>query len=184
MGRWPIICQAPDESWPSPDATTRVTAHAGRRWQAERRWLFGDLGTTAGVVALVGGAVAEWLAWQAFVPWDMSEVDKVGQVIEPGRADHLWPQIFAALAVVTVAYMAIGFVWGRRLVVAASVGSAATWASIWSWRASVSRVDGANFWLASLVTLVLPAAIAAVLLVRAAVRANELLRARQPPPRT
>jgi hypothetical protein len=113
----------------------------------------------------------------------MSEVNKLGQVIEPGRADHLWPQIFAALAVMTVAYMAIGFVWRRRLVVAASVGSA-TWASIWSWRASVSRVDGANFWLASLVTLVLPAAIAAVLLVRGAVRANELLRARQPPPRT
>jgi hypothetical protein len=135
------------------------------------------------MVALVGGAVAEWLAWQAFVPWDMSEVDNLGRVIEPGRADHLWPQIFAALAVVTVAYVAIGLIWGRRLVVAASVGAAATWALIWSWRASVSHVDGANFWLASLVTLVLPAAIAGVLLVRAAVRANELLRARRPPPR-
>jgi len=41
----------------------------------------------------------------------MSEVDEVGRVIEPRRADHLWPQIFAALAVVTVAYIAIGFVW-------------------------------------------------------------------------
>jgi hypothetical protein len=184
IGRWPIMCQVPDELLPSPGAATRVTARPGRRWQAERRWLLGDLGTTAGVVALVGGAVAEWLAWQAFVPWDMSEVDKVGRVIEPGRGDHLWPQIFAALAVVTVAYIAIGFVWGRRLVVAASVGSAATWAFIWSWRASVSRVVGANFWLSTLVILVVPAAIAGVLLVRAAVRANELLRARRRPPRT
>ena len=184
MGRWRIMCQVRDESWPRPDATTRVTARADRRWQAERRWLFGDLGTTAGVVALVGGAVAEWLAWQAFAPWDLSEVDKLGQVIEPGRGDHLWPQIFAALAVVTVAYVAIGLVWGRRLVVAASVGSAATWAFIWSWRAAVSRVVGGNFWLASLVIVVLPTAIGAVLLVWAAVRANELLRARRSPPRT
>jgi CBS-domain-containing membrane protein len=80
--------------------------------------------------------------------------------------------------VLTVAYLVAATVTGRMETVALAVGSAAAWAFIWSWRASASRVVGGNLWMAGLVIVVAPAAVASVLLVRAGLLAHAAARTR------
>jgi hypothetical protein len=88
---------------------------------------------------LVVGVLAECVAWWAFrVPWDMSEGNRQGQIIER-HGDQTMLRLVAALAVLTVAYLVAATVTGRMETVALAVGSAAAWAFIWSWRASASR---------------------------------------------
>ena len=109
------------------------------------------------LLAVVVGAAIGFVAWRAIAPWDLSEVDKAGRAIA-GGGDHLAPQIGAALALVTVMYCIGALVLDRVPINWACGGSCVIWVVLFAWRASVARVDGANFWPVGLVMVVLPAA--------------------------
>ena len=124
-------------SWPPPDPRQLVPERSSKRRSVDVSWVVGDLRRRR--VQLVVGVLAECVAWWAFrIPWDMSEVNRQGQIIER-HGDQTMLRLVAALAVLTVAYLVAATVTGRMETVALAVGSAAAWAFIWSWRASASR---------------------------------------------
>jgi len=124
-------------SWPPPDPRQLVPERSSKRRSVDVSWVVGDLRRRR--AQLVVGVLAECVAWWAFrVPWDMSEVNRQGQIIER-HGDQTMLRLVAALAVLTVAYLVAATVTGRMETVALAVGSAAAWAFIWSWRASASR---------------------------------------------
>jgi hypothetical protein len=118
------------------------------------------------VIAGVALAIGIWLL---LVPWDLSEVDLQGRDID-GGADENWERIAGVLAVIVLVGVLLALVRPWSGVVPLTVAGAASWAGLFAWRASVSRVSGANLWRVSFVMMVVPAALATVILVSRLVR--------------
>jgi hypothetical protein len=112
------------------------------------------------LVALLVGAVAATALWVGLVPWDLSEVDSAGRPLSDGGDGH-----GGAIALVAVVVTGAGVVLAasRRAGRAAARfvgGGLAAWAVLFAWRAGTAETSGANLFLAPLVVVVLPAAIA------------------------
>lgn len=113
-----------------------------------------DARRQVGVVA--GLAVVVSVLWLAFVPWDLSEVDARGDLIEGGGDD-----VFAGWRSV-----ALGVGWFVAVAGSVVAGLRGRWAlltvlvvgSFWFlWRTGDARVIGANLFLAGWVLAFLPA---------------------------
>jgi hypothetical protein len=83
-------------SWPPPDPRQLVPERSSKRRSVDVSWVVGDLRRRR--AQLVVGVLAECVAWWAFrVPWDMSEVNRQGQIIER-HGDQTMLRLVAALA--------------------------------------------------------------------------------------
>src|SRR5262245_10213229 len=97
--------------WPPPDPRLR----AGARTRPRVLEMVGVSARPAPIIALLIGGVAEWYAWRALVPWDLSEEDKLGRVII-GRSDPT-VRILVAVIVATAVWTAVGLLTGRARIV-------------------------------------------------------------------
>lgn len=114
---------------------------------------------TKPTAVLVGSAVS-LAVWLLLVPWDLSEVDADGRMLEQGGDDHA--AMIAAVAGVVIA-IAIGLLAApraRRSAVWFAVGGLAVWAVLFAWRAGVAETSGANMFMVPLLFAVIPLTIA------------------------
>lgn len=134
-----------------------VKPRQGRRW-AEA--------TAAGLTGILVATVA----WVVLVPWDLSEVDAMGNLL----ADRLENRV-TDIAIVVIWVASIGVFlaflrgWGT-VAVAFTAGGSAAWVGLFTWRAAVARSDGANLFFASLVMYVVPTAVLLVWLIQKVAR--------------
>ncbi len=117
-------------------------------------------------VALLGGAAVPVAVWLVVVPWDLSEIDASGAMIEGGGDDNA-----GSIATVAVVVLAMGVVLAllqqtRTVAELFTFGGFIAWAALFGWRAGSSRVIGANFFMIPLLFAVVPAAIIVPLFVR------------------
>jgi len=120
----------------------------------------------ASLIAVVVGAAAGAAAWLLLVPWDLSEFDASGRMIESGGDDNAG-RIAVVAAVLLAAGVGLAFVdRARRQAPAATFGGFAAWAVLFAWRAGSARVSGANFFIIPLVVVVIPTAVIVPLLIR------------------
>jgi hypothetical protein len=122
------------------------------------------------VAALVAGASAGLVAWLVLVPWDLSEIDESGVVIQGGGDDNA-----GNIAAVAIVLLAVGLVLAflqrtRTSAAAFTLGGYVTWAVLFGWRVGSARVSGANFFIIPLVIVVIPAAVIVPLVVRSVAR--------------
>lgn len=122
------------------------------------------------VEAFVVGVAVALAAWLLLVPWDLSELDASGAMIEGGGDDNA-----GGIAVVALVLLVIGLALTlvqetSPLATVFTVGGYATWAALFAWRAGSARVSGANLYMVPLVIIVIPAAILAPLIVRSVAR--------------
>ena len=126
----------------------------------------------------LGGCIVAIAGWLLLVRWDMSEIDAIGRH-KVGGGDDLAPRIGLVLAIATAVCSSVAVAWPRLPIGWSAAASSVTWVLLFSWRASVSRTNGANLWPVMLGGAVIPAAAvstAMVLVVHA-------LRTRQRTPR-
>jgi len=83
--------------------------------------------------------------WLAPVPWDLSYFDEQGNVIA-GGGDATASRVGLVLALLTVLWVLLAFAAPRLPVIAMSICASVGWVVLWSWRAAISRVEGANLW--------------------------------------
>lgn len=122
------------------------------------------------IAALVAGAATASIGWLAVVPWDLSEVDEVGRVVQGSGVDG---QVLAVAVLGLVVLAGVGLAllrpdWGQAVVFTS--GGSVAWAVLFAWRASTARTSGANMYLLALVVVVLPLAWLAPVLVRLVAR--------------
>jgi hypothetical protein len=121
------------------------------------------------VAALLAGALAGLVAWLVLVPWDLSEIDESGVVIQGGGDDNAGN--IAAVAIVLLAVgLVLAFPRTRTSAAAFTLGGYITWAVLFGWRVGSARVSGANFFIIPLVIVVIPAAVIVPLVVRSVAR--------------
>ena len=123
-------------------------------------------GIRACVAASAGAAVAG-LAWLVLVPWDLSEVAEDGRAIEGGGDDSGLQIALVGMFVVALGLVGVARASTRALAATFVAGGLAAWTVLFAWRAGVSETDGANMFMAPLVTLFVPATILMPILVRA-----------------
>jgi hypothetical protein len=110
------------------------------------------------VLALLGGVVFALLLWLALVPWDLSEIDPAGRVIEGGGDDHAgWIGLVVASILGTATLWALVPRQGTRAAFFA-LGGCIAWAILIAWRVGTARTDGANLFLIPFVAVVVPIA--------------------------
>ena len=117
------------------------------------------LGATAGVVIAVA-------AWLLLVPWDLSELDANGSMLEGGGDDYGWQ-----IAVVGVVVVLIGLATALKATTRSAgpvlvASGLTTWSALFAWRAGTAEVSGANTFVVPLVPIMIPAAVLMPLLVR------------------
>jgi hypothetical protein len=116
------------------------------------------------VAALLAGALAGLVAWLVLVPWDLSEIDESGVVIQGGGDDNA-----GNIAAVAIVLLAVGLVLAFLQRTRASA-AAFTLGGYVTWRVGSARVSGANFFIIPLVIVVIPAAVIVPLVVRSVAR--------------
>ena len=116
--------------------------------------------------AAVGAAVAA-LTWLLLVPWDLSEVTEDGRPIQGGGDDSGLQVALVGVIVVAIGLVAVARASTRALASTFVAGGLGTWTVLFAWRAGVSETDGANMFMAPLVTVFVPATILMPILVRA-----------------
>lgn len=118
-----------------------------------------------GAVAI--GAVVALGAWLLLVPWDLSEIDADGRMLDRGGDDHAG--MIALVAGVVIA-IGIGLVVSPRTRPSATwfvLGGLVMWTVLFAWRSAVSEVSGANMFMLPLVFAVIPLTIIAPMALRA-----------------
>lgn len=118
------------------------------------------------IPAAVVGAVVSLGTWVLFLPWDLSEVDVDGRLLEKGGDDY--GGMIALVAVVVVA-IAVGLLlapWTRQSALGFAVGGLVTWAVLFTWRAGVSETSGANMFMIPLLFVVIPVTVAVPFVLR------------------
>src|SRR5918995_5405312 len=114
----------------------------------------------------IAGAAIAIAAWLLLVPWDLSELDKDGSMLERGGDDY-GPQIAAVAVVVVLVGLAATLKAATRRAAPVFVASGLTaWAALFAWRAGTAEVSGANMFVVPLVMLMIPAVVLMPLLVR------------------
>lgn len=94
--------------------------------------------------------------WLLLVPWDLSEVDPDGRMLEKGGDDY--GGMIAVVAGVVIA-IAVGLLFAPRTRRSApwfAVGGLVTWAVLFTWRAGGSETSGANMFMIPLIFAVIP----------------------------
>ena len=145
-----------------------------RAWSGEVEVLWPALETAIGqypcmldrLAAAVVGAAVTLGAWLLFLPWDLSEVDADGRLLEKGADDY--GGMIALVAVVVVA-VAVGLLLAPRTRQSAlwlAVGGLGTWAVLFTWRAGVSETSGANMFMIPLLFAVIPVTVAVPFVLR------------------
>ncbi len=116
------------------------------------------------LAGLTGTAIAV-VPWLLLVGWDLSKVDAQGHLIA-GRsdADVAMPMAVTLAIVVAIGLALVMRARDRSGTVFGAAG-AATWALLFACCAAASRVGGANMWPIGFVMVVLPAAVAAVVVI-------------------
>jgi hypothetical protein len=124
-----------------------------------------DESRLAGLAPVLLGALFATALWVGLLPWDLSEVDSAGRPLRDGGDDH-----GGAIALVAVLVTGAGVVlaatqragWAAARFVG---GGLAAWAVLFAWRAGTAETSGANLFLAPLVVVILPVAVAIPLVV-------------------
>lgn len=104
---------------------------------------------------LVGVAVSLG-TWVLLVPWDLSEVDADGRLLQKGADDY--GGMIALVAGVVIA-LSTGLLFAprtRQSALGFAVGGLVTWAVLFAWRAGVSETSGANMFMIPLIFAVIP----------------------------
>lgn len=116
--------------------------------------------------ALLAGAATALAVWMALVPWDLSEIDATGAVIEGGGDDNAGAIALVAVVVLAIALALLLARPTRGHAAGFTLGGYVAWAVLFGWRAGSSRVSGANLFIVPLVAIVIPVAVVVPLLVR------------------
>lgn len=128
---------------------------AGTSWSNRTRPLRAAMPGSHKAAAIAAGTAVCLVLWILIAPWDLSELDTAGNVIDNGGDGHA-TTIFTVLSVLIA--LGIGAVLASpRLGRIAAIAGFVTWALIFGWRAAVARVIGANLWPLSFVYIVIPA---------------------------
>lgn len=104
--------------------------------------------------------------WVLFLPWDLSEVEADGRLLEKGGDDYTG---MIALVAVVVAATAVGRLLAPRTRQSAlwfAVGGLVTWAVLFAWRAGVAETSGANMSMIPLLFAVIPATFTVLFVLR------------------
>ncbi len=159
MNDLPASDELPAGWYPDLDRSGIERYWAGASWTNKTRPIRPDLPLRQLVTAVVVGVAVCLFTWAVSVPWDLSEYDEAGNRIAGGGDDNA-----GAIAGVVLVLLLVGLVAvyrAPRLGRIAAIASFATWAILFAWRASVSRVAGANLWPVSFVMFIIPAVIVA-----------------------
>ncbi|MGH9152633.1 MAG: hypothetical protein ACRD03_09595 [Acidimicrobiales bacterium] len=100
------------------------------------------------------------------VPWDLSEIDATGAVIEGGGDDNAGAIALIAVVVLAIALALLLARPTRGHPARFTLGGYVTWAALFGWRAGSARFSGANLYIVPLVVIVIPVAVAVPLLIR------------------
>ena len=84
------------------------------------------VGAARKVECVIVGGILALVAWIAIVPWDLSEVDQAGTVIDRSR-DHVDARILAALLIITVLYVVVAVLWMQVPIGWVSIGTSIVW---------------------------------------------------------
>ena len=106
------------------------------------------------------GAAVSLGTWLLAVPWDLSEVDADGRVLEQGGDDYGGMIALVAALVVAIAIVLLLAPRTRRAAPWFAAGGLAAWAALFAWRAGSAETSGANLFLVPLVMVVIPLAVA------------------------
>lgn len=107
--------------------------------------------------ALVGAGLTLG-GWMLLVPWDLSEVDAVGNPTSTG-GDDAWPAIIGVFFVVAVIGILAARFSQQGFAMAFTLVGAGTWTALFAWRVSTARTTGANMWMIPFLVLVVPAVV-------------------------
>ena len=118
------------------------------------------------IIALLGGASSAVIAWLLLVPWDLSEIDASGAVIEGGGDDNAAAIAAVAFVVVVLGLLLILGEHTRPRATAFTFAGLTAWTLLFAWRAGSARVSGANLFIIPLIFAVIPTAVIAPLIVR------------------
>jgi hypothetical protein len=110
------------------------------------------------------------VTWIALVPWDLSEVDSQGRLLEGGGDDHGGAIVLVACVVVMIGGVLLWRSSTRAIAAPFTFGGLAAWAVLFAWRAGTARTYGANMFMAPLIIIVIPAAILVPMAVAAIAR--------------
>jgi hypothetical protein len=104
--------------------------------------------------------------WLLLVPWDLSELDENGSMLERGGDDY-GPQIAAVAVIVVFVGLATALKATTRSIGPVLVASGLTaWSALFAWRAGTAQVSGANMFVVPLILFMIPAVVLMPLLVR------------------
>lgn len=106
--------------------------------------------------------------WLLLVPWDLSEIDADGRMLDRGGDDYAGAIALVAGVIIAIG---IGLVVSPRTRPSAAwfvLGGLVIWAVLFAWRSAVSEVAGANMFMLPLVFAVIPLTVLAPLALRAA----------------
>jgi hypothetical protein len=115
------------------------------------------------LAASLAGAALALISWLLLLPWDLSEVDADGRVLDQGGDDFGGMIAVVAGIVVTAS---VGILLARRARWASAwvaMGGMAVWATLFAWRAGTSETSGANMFMIPLLFVVIPLTVAAPL---------------------
>jgi hypothetical protein len=135
-------------------------------------------GIVRSAICPLAGAGLAALAWMALLPWDLSEVDKLGRPLPKGGEDYAAEIALVAVVVAVMGLTLLASSKTRRGAGMFAAGGLWTWAALFGWRAAVSRVTGANLFVVPLIVAVVPAALALPVIIGAA---GNWLETRRPP---
>jgi hypothetical protein len=117
------------------------------------------------LVALIGGATAV-LLWLLLLPWDLSEVDAQGRLLERGGDDYAGAIAAVASIVLAIALILVLLRRTRLAAPAFVAGGLGAWAALFAWRAGTSETSGANLFMVPLLIVVIPLAVIVPLALR------------------
>jgi hypothetical protein len=107
--------------------------------------------TRANLLGALGGGATAALLWLLLLPWDLSEVDAQGRMLERGGDDYGGAIAAVASIVVALALILLLLRRARRAAAAFAAGGLGAWAALFAWRAGTSETAGANMFLVPLV---------------------------------
>lgn len=110
--------------------------------------------------AVVAGALLSLGAWLLLVPWDLSELDADGHMLEQGGDDYAPMIVLVAAAVIALAVGLLVSPRTRRSAAWFATGGLVAWAVLFAWRTAVSETSGANMFMIPLLFAVIPLTIA------------------------
>ena len=104
---------------------------------------------------LFAGVAVVIALWLLLVPWNLSEEDPTGRLRPEGQDSYYAPRIAAVVVIAAIAggLAAVRDKQWSRLFLGGSFGGVI---ALFAWRAGSGTSAGANLWLMSLITVVIP----------------------------